>query len=168
MHVDFAGMHMAFTGWVPSKSARFAVVEHSVFRGAYTEQSARGIGSIDISRCRPADFQIGLDIGCVAAFVVWFDMAGEIIMVIDMMIGAIVLASMLVALFFLRFWKNTGDRFFLYFALAFGVEGVNRLISGLTHTLYEDAPLYYLIRLVSYGLILVAIWEKNRPARERQ
>lgn len=89
-------------------------------------------------------------------------------MIVDMMIGAISLASMLVALFFLRFWRNTKDRFFLYFALAFAVEGVNRLISGITQTLYEDAPGYYLIRLVAYGLILVAIWEKNRPTRERR
>lgn len=86
-------------------------------------------------------------------------------MVIDMMVGAIALASMLVGLFFLRFWRNTGDRFFLYFALSFGIEGVNRMISGITQSLYEDAQLYYLIRLVSYGLILLAIWEKNRPAR---
>jgi hypothetical protein len=88
-------------------------------------------------------------------------------MIYEILVGAIALASMLVGLFFLRFWKTTGDRFFLYFALSFGVEGMNRLISGLTQTLYEDARLYYLIRLISYGLILVAIWEKNRPRSEK-
>lgn len=81
----------------------------------------------------------------------------------DILVGAIALASLLVGLFFLRFWKSTGDRFFLYFALSFAIEGINRLISGLTQVLYEDARLFYLIRLVAYGLILVAIWEKNRP-----
>lgn len=85
----------------------------------------------------------------------------------DMLVGAITLASMLVGLFFLRFWRSTGDRFFLFFALSFGVEGINRLLSGLTQTLYEDARLFYLIRLVSYGLILVAIWDKNRPRSDK-
>lgn len=61
-------------------------------------------------------------------------------MIIDMMIGAIALASRLAGLFFLRFWRSTGDRFFLYFALSFGIEGFNRLLSGITKTLYEDAP----------------------------
>lgn len=87
---------------------------------------------------------------------------------IDMLVGAIALASMLVGLFFLRFWSSTRDRFFLYFALSFGIEGVNRLISGATQTFYEDAQLYYLIRLISYGLILAAIWEKNWPGRRKK
>lgn len=86
----------------------------------------------------------------------------------EILLGAIALASALVGLFFLRFWKSTGDRFFLYFALSFWIEGINRLISGLTQTFYEDAPLYYVIRLVSYSLILIAIWEKNRPHRVQQ
>ena len=85
----------------------------------------------------------------------------------DMMIGAIALASLLVGLFFLRFWRSTHDRFFLYFALSFFIEGFNRLISGLTQTFYEDVPVYYVIRLVAYGLILVAIWEKNRPSERK-
>ncbi|MDB5889466.1 MAG: hypothetical protein JWP47_297, partial [Polaromonas sp.] len=25
------------------------------------------------------------------------------------------------------------------------------------------SPAYFIVRLVSYGLILLAIWEKNRP-----
>jgi hypothetical protein len=89
-------------------------------------------------------------------------------MIIDMMIGAIALASILVGLFFLRFWRSTRDRFFLYFALSFFIEGLNRLLSGITNMLYEDAPDYYLIRLVAYGLILMAIWEKNRPRKEER
>jgi hypothetical protein len=88
-------------------------------------------------------------------------------MVNEMLLGAIALASLLVGLFFLRFWKSTGDRFFLYFALSFGIEGLNRMISGITQTPYEDAPAYYLIRLISYSLILLAIWEKNKPRAQK-
>lgn len=80
----------------------------------------------------------------------------------DMMMGAITLANLLIGLFFLRFWRGTRDSFFLYFSLSFAIEGINRLISGLTHSFYENAPLFYLIRLVSYSLIIIAIWQKNK------
>jgi hypothetical protein len=38
---------------------------------------------------------------------------------------------------------------------------VNRIIFGLTGAVRETTPLYYLIRLLSYSLILLAILEKN-------
>ena len=33
--------------------------------------------------------------------------------------GAITMGSLVIALFFLRFWRSSGDRFFIYFALSF-------------------------------------------------
>jgi hypothetical protein len=82
---------------------------------------------------------------------------------IDILIGAVTFASFTVGLIFFRFWYNTRDQFFLYFALSFWLEGLNRLHAGITEMLYDDMPVRYFIRLVSYGLILLAIWEKNRP-----
>jgi hypothetical protein len=79
----------------------------------------------------------------------------------DMLLGGIAIASVSIGLFFFRFWKSTRDRFFLYFAIAFWIEGVNRIIFGLTGAVRETTPLYYLIRLLSYSLILLAILEKN-------
>ena len=81
----------------------------------------------------------------------------------QMMYGAISMASLTIALFFLRFWRNSGDRFFLYFALSFFIEGLHRLYSALNDAGGEDSPLHYLIRLLAYGLILWAILEKNLP-----
>jgi zinc transporter ZupT len=83
----------------------------------------------------------------------------------DLFSGAIAMASFVVALFFLRFWRSSRDRFFLYFALSFGIEGVHRIVSALTYDDNEDSPLHYLVRLLAYGLILWAILEKNLPAR---
>ena len=79
--------------------------------------------------------------------------------------GGIAMASFVIALFFLRFWRSSRDRFFLYFALSFGIEGVHRIVSALTYDDAEDTPLHYLVRLLAYGLILWAILEKNLPAR---
>jgi hypothetical protein len=85
----------------------------------------------------------------------------------EMSLGAIATASIIAGLFFLRFWKSTRDRFFLYFAMSFGLEGINRVFLGVMGGLREDAPAYYLIRLVAYGLILIAILEKNRTSRKK-
>jgi hypothetical protein len=71
-------------------------------------------------------------------------------------------------LFFLRFWKSTGDRFFLFFATSFFIEGFNRFLLGVMGSLREEAPAYYLVRLVAYGLILLAILDKNQPGRKSQ
>jgi uncharacterized membrane protein HdeD (DUF308 family) len=84
-------------------------------------------------------------------------------MIYDMMAGAIVIASIAIALFFLRFWRDSGDRFFLYFALSFLIEGIHRLVATITLATHEDSPLHYLVRLLAYGLILWAILEKNWP-----
>jgi uncharacterized membrane protein HdeD (DUF308 family) len=83
----------------------------------------------------------------------------------DLFAGAIAMASFVVALFFMRFWRSSRDRFFLDFALSFGIEGVHRIVSALTYDDNEDSPLHYLVRLLAYGLILWAILEKNLPAR---
>jgi hypothetical protein len=84
----------------------------------------------------------------------------------DVIAGAICMGSLLIALFFLRFWRDSRDRFFLYFAASFFIEGLHRLYSALHDGGAEDSPLHYLIRLLAYGLILWAILEKNLP-RER-
>ena len=83
----------------------------------------------------------------------------------DLITDAIVMGSFVIALFFLRFWRDSGDRFFLYFALSFGIEGVHRIYSALTFDEHEDSPLHYLVRLLAYGLILWAILQKNLPPR---
>ncbi len=76
--------------------------------------------------------------------------------------GAIGTASLVVALFFLRFWRSTRDRFFLYFAISFALEAGGRLLMGANASYGEEAPAFYLVRLLAYLLILIAIVDKNR------
>ena len=77
--------------------------------------------------------------------------------------GAIGMAAFVAGLFFLRFWRHTRDRFFLWFALSFWLEAIDRVALGLVSGAGEDNPVFYGMRVVSYGLILFAIWQKNRP-----
>jgi len=79
--------------------------------------------------------------------------------------GAVAMASLTVAMFFLRFWRTTHDRFFLLFAISFGAEAVNRIALSLELPSQEQEPFFYLVRLFSFGLILVAIIMKNRGSR---
>jgi hypothetical protein len=82
----------------------------------------------------------------------------------DLLLGAIAMASFVAGLFFIRFWKTTGDQFFFLFAVAFWIEAVNRVLLALVDV-SEDFPVLYLIRLLAFSLILFAIINKNRPVK---
>lgn len=83
----------------------------------------------------------------------------------QMLMGAIAAGFVVAGLFFFRFWRQTHDRFFLLFAASFWLEAINRVALALLQHADEHEPLFYLVRLVAYGLILAAIWQKNRTRR---
>ena len=83
----------------------------------------------------------------------------------QMLSGAIAVGWLLAGLFFFRFWRHTRDRFFLFFALSFWLEAANRVALGVWAAANEHDPILYGVRVVAYGLILLAIWQKNRPRR---
>jgi len=76
--------------------------------------------------------------------------------------GAIVLGVWSIALFFFRFWKKTRDRLFIYFALAFVLLGLERIVLAAMSPESELKPYVYLIRLAAFLLIIIAIIDKNR------
>lgn len=78
------------------------------------------------------------------------------------LVGALALGLATAALFFLRFWRETGDRLFLLFAAAFGLMALSRLFHGGWYQHEAVLPLVYLVRLAAFVLILVAIADKNR------
>jgi hypothetical protein len=83
----------------------------------------------------------------------------------NVILGAIAMASLTAALFFLKFWRDTGDRFFALFSLAFALDAATRLALGLSDVSAEYEPFFYLARLLTFVLILVAIVDKNRAGR---
>lgn len=87
-------------------------------------------------------------------------------MIEGFLLGVIVTASLVSGLFFLKFWKHTRDSLFLAFAVAFIVEGLNRLTYLFLTQPNEGSPWIYVVRLFAFLLILGGILNKNyRPSR---
>jgi hypothetical protein len=68
-------------------------------------------------------------------------------------------------LFFLRFWRESTDRLFAYFATAFWLLGANYAVIGVAHVGAEGRPYVFLLRLLAFGAIIVGIVSKNRETR---
>jgi uncharacterized membrane protein HdeD (DUF308 family) len=81
------------------------------------------------------------------------------------LMGVIAMASLTAGVFFLKFWKNTRDPFFLAFAASFLMEGVNRTFVLFLARPNEGNPWIYIVRLLSFLLILWAILHKNYGGR---
>jgi uncharacterized membrane protein len=82
--------------------------------------------------------------------------------VINIIFGALFAGYAVAALFFLRFWVSTRDRLFAMFSAAFAILAVQRVALALTRTVVEDQSAFYLLRLLAFIIILVAIVDKNR------
>ncbi|MEO8313657.1 MAG: DUF5985 family protein [Pseudomonadota bacterium] len=81
------------------------------------------------------------------------------------LLGIVVSASLIAALFFLKFWRKTRDPLFLAFALAFAIEGLNRVAFLFLERPNEGSPAIYVVRLLAFLLILAAILRKNSGNR---
>jgi len=86
----------------------------------------------------------------------------------DFLDGATALACCAIALFFLRFWRDTHDRLFGILALAFLVFAINRVVLTALQDGDEARTLVYVVRLLAFALIAIAIVDKNRPHRLRE
>jgi hypothetical protein len=86
-------------------------------------------------------------------------------MLIDFLSGAVTTGFVVAGLFFLRFWKRTGDGLFIAFAFAFWLLGLGQALLSFTDIPVEERSWLYLLRLAAFLLILVSIWWKNRKGR---
>ncbi|HEV2399400.1 MAG TPA: DUF5985 family protein [Candidatus Sulfotelmatobacter sp.] len=82
-------------------------------------------------------------------------------MLVPFMLGALAALSLTAGVFFLRFWRDTSDVFFLPFAVFFFVEAVNRVVLLFSPHPNEGSTWIYLSRLLALLLILAGILHKN-------
>ena len=88
----------------------------------------------------------------------------NVVMANQFLLGLLVMACATAGLFFLRFYRRTRDRLFLTFALAFWLLGLNWLLLAMVEK-DEVRTALYLIRLLAFVLILLAILQKNRAGK---
>lgn len=75
--------------------------------------------------------------------------------------GLLTMGFLVVALFFLRFWRRSGDYLFASFAAAFLLMALNQVLPVLLNIPGDEQAGLYLLRLAAYGLIIAAILAKN-------
>jgi hypothetical protein len=80
----------------------------------------------------------------------------------DLVAGLLLAGDLVAALFFARFYRDTRDRLFLWFAAGFVLLGVQRVTIAAADLLPTDPIIPYVIRLVAFLLFLGAIIDKNR------
>ena len=77
----------------------------------------------------------------------------------DFLRGALVMASLSIALFFLRFWRATSERLFALFSLAFCLLAANWALASLGGPLKPNAHVF---RFLAFVVIALAVLDKNR------
>lgn len=79
-------------------------------------------------------------------------------------VGMLVMSSFAIGVHFLKFWRLSKDRFFIWFAIAFWVFGLGWTIRVFWPAVPEHSHWAYVPRLVAFLMIIVAILDKNRRA----
>jgi len=76
--------------------------------------------------------------------------------------GYLSLGYAVVSVFFLRFWRESGDRLFALFAAAFALLTVQRIALAGSIAFDQETTWAYVLRLLAFLLIIVAVVDKNR------
>ena len=75
--------------------------------------------------------------------------------------GALMMGFMALWWFFVQFYRRTQDRLFLFFAIAFLLLAIERMV--LVFSLEKETQfLVYTVRLAAFISLAYAIWDRNR------
>lgn len=81
--------------------------------------------------------------------------------------GAIMMGFLTLGWFFLAFYRRTSDRLFLYFAVAFFLLSAERVVLVLATPDSEADSMVYMVRMLAFGALAYAIWDRNRGNRSQ-
>lgn len=76
--------------------------------------------------------------------------------------GAIVMGFATACLLFVKYFRRTRQRLFLTFAASFLLLAVNYAWLAITQIPVEERSPLFVIRLIAFALIIVAIFQSNR------
>lgn len=80
----------------------------------------------------------------------------------DFLSGITVCGCWAAAAFFLRYWRDTRDRLFVFLAVGLVVLSLNWVALEIVRPVAETRHYFYLIRLIAFACIIGGIWDKNR------
>jgi hypothetical protein len=80
---------------------------------------------------------------------------------IEMLSGALLFSYAIAGVHFLRFWKRTGDRLFVHFAIAFWLLALNQLATSTPVVADETLGYEYLLRFLGFIVIIAGIIDTN-------
>jgi len=80
--------------------------------------------------------------------------------------GALTMSAWVAGLFFLRFWRTSRDRVFLFLGIAFWILALNWLGLALIHRVEETRHYIFVLRLLAFVLIIVGVLDKNHRGRQ--
>jgi hypothetical protein len=80
----------------------------------------------------------------------------------ELLAGATAMCLLMAGAWFLQTWSTSRDRLFLLFAIAFLLMAGTQVYQAIAVAYREPGTLQYIVRLVSYLLILAAIIDRNR------
>lgn len=92
-------------------------------------------------------------------------MSGETPELLGFINGVLTTLYLVVAVFFVKFWRRTGDTLFAAFAAAFALLGVAQPVPMFTGAQDEAQAAIYLMRLAAFALIIAAILVKNLKSK---
>lgn len=84
----------------------------------------------------------------------------------DFLTGVLATSCFVATLFFLRFWRQSRERLFVYFALAFLLQGISRVALVNVQETVEANTGLYIIRLLAFVLLLIGILDANRQGKK--
>ena len=76
--------------------------------------------------------------------------------------GALLMGCFVIGLVFLKYWRVSRDRFFVFFTSAFWMFAVSWGVRAFVQSASDHGHLVYVPRLVGFLLILAGIFDKNR------
>ena len=79
--------------------------------------------------------------------------------------GMLTMATLMAALFFLRYWRMGRDRLFLFLSLAFVAMSATWVALATVGPSYQHRDIVYWLRLLAFTVIIIGVFDKNRRSR---
>lgn len=79
--------------------------------------------------------------------------------------GMLTMATSTAAFFFLRYWRVSRERLFLFLSCAFISLSASWIALATIQPSYEHRQAVYLLRLLAFAAIMIGIADKNRRRR---